>query len=180
MAGGELIIKELPHYDVLLQESQQYSELDPSACLTWMHLLKTGDELLDLNDQFLSSQGVRPGRFNLLMIAGHCDGPPSPAELADCTGVTRATVSGLLDGMERDGLVIRKCDPDDRRQIRVHVTPQGRELLDRIRPVYCHWFSALVAALTETERQLLIGLLEKIQHQLSAVRSVEDRARKIA
>ncbi len=31
MAGGEPIIKELPHYDVLLQESQQYPELDPSA-----------------------------------------------------------------------------------------------------------------------------------------------------
>jgi DNA-binding MarR family transcriptional regulator len=180
MASGEPIIKELPHYDVLLQESQQYSELDPSACLTWMHLLKTGDELLALNDQFLTSQGVRPGRFNLLMIAGHCDGPPGPAELADCTGVTRATVSGLLDGMERDGLVVRKADPADRRQVRVHLTPQGRELLNRIRPAYCHWFSELVAALTETERQLLIALLEKIQHQLSAVRSEADPTSQVA
>jgi DNA-binding MarR family transcriptional regulator len=145
-----------------------------------MHLLKTGDELLALNDQFLSSQGVRPGRFNLLMIAGHCEDPVSPAELADCTGVTRATVSGLLDGMERDGLVVRKSDPADRRQVRVHVTPEGKQLLDRIRPAYCRWFSDLVASLTETERQLLISLLEKIQHQLSAVRSEENQASKVA
>lgn len=180
MSTGEPILKELPHYDVLLHESQQYPELDPSACLTWMHLLKTGDELLALNDQFLSSQGVRPGRFNLLMIAGHCEDPVSPAELADCTGVTRATVSGLLDGMERDGLVVRKSDPADRRQVRVHVTPEGKQLLDRIRPAYCRWFSDLVASLTEAERQLLISLLQKIQHQLSAVRSEEHRASKVA
>jgi DNA-binding MarR family transcriptional regulator len=114
------------------------------------------------------------------MIAGHCDDPPSPAELADCTGVTRATVSGLLDGMERDGLVVRKCDSADRRQVRVLVTPQGKELLDRIRPAYCRWFSELVASLSETERQLLIALLEKIQHQLSAVRSEEDQTSKVA
>ena len=180
MPGTEPILKELPRYDVLLQESQRYPELNPSACLTWMHLLKTGDELLALNDQFLSSQGVRPGRFNLLMIAGHCDDPPSPAELADCTGVTRATVSGLLDGMERDGLVVRKSDSADRRQVRVLVTPQGKELLDRIRPAYCRWFSELVASLSETERQLLIGLLEKIQHQLSAIRSEEGQTSKVA
>jgi DNA-binding MarR family transcriptional regulator len=171
MARGEPIIKELPHYDVLLEESRQYTELDPSACLTWMHLLKTGDELLSLNDQFLASQGVRPGRFNLLMIAGHCEEAPSPAELAECTGVTRATVSGLLDGMERDGLVVRKADPADRRQVQVHLTTEGQRLLDRIRPAYCHWFSELVGPLTEPERQLLINLLEKIQHQLATVRS---------
>jgi DNA-binding MarR family transcriptional regulator len=180
MASGEPIIKELPHYDVLLQESQQYPELDPSACLAWMHLLKTGDELLALNDQFLSSQGVRPGRFNLLMIAGHCDEAPSPAELAECTGVTRATVSGLLDGMERDGLVVRKSVPTDRRQVRVHLTIEGRQLLDRIRPAYCHWFTELVASLTEAERQLLINLLEKIQHQIAALRSEEDRTSEVA
>src|SRR5260370_35457574 len=126
MARGEPIIKELPHYDVLLQESQRYPELNPSACLTWMHLLKTGDELLALNDQFLASQGVRPGRFNLLMIAGHCADPPSPAELADCTGVTRATASGLLDGLDRDGLVVRAVEPPARRQIKLQVTTVAR------------------------------------------------------
>ena len=180
MAGGEPIIKELPHYDVLLQESQRYPELNPSACLTWMHLLKTGDELLALNDQFLASKGVRPGRFNLLMIAGHCDDPPSPAELADCTGVTRATVSGLLDGMERDGLVVREVDPTDRRQIQVQLTREGRQLLDRIRPAYCRWFSELVDSLTETERQVLIALLEKIQLQLATVRPEDNHTSKAA
>jgi DNA-binding MarR family transcriptional regulator len=178
--ASQPLLKELPRYDVLLQESQRCTELDPSACLTWMHLLKTGDELLSLNDQFLSSYGVRPGRFNLLMIAGHCDDPPNPAELADCTGVTRATVSGLLDGMERDGLICRKSDPEDRRQVRVHVTDLGRQLLDQIRPAYCHWFSELVSSLTVTERELLIHLLEKIQHQLGVVRSKNHEISEIA
>jgi DNA-binding MarR family transcriptional regulator len=82
--------------------------------------------------------------------------------------------------MERDGLVVRKSDSADRRQVRVHVTQEGKKLLDRIRPAYCRWFSDLVASLTETERQLLISLLEKIQHQLSAVRSDEHQASKVA
>jgi DNA-binding MarR family transcriptional regulator len=179
MAGTEPILKELPHYDVLLEESRRYPELDPSACLAWMHLLKTGDELLGANDEFLASQGVRPGRFNLLMIAGHCSEPPSPAELANCTGVTRATVSGLLDGMERDNLVVRRMDPADRRQVRVHLTAAGTQLLDRIRPAYCRWFSELVASLSEAERRLLISLLEKIQHRLSTVHSEEVEISKV-
>jgi MarR family transcriptional repressor of emrRAB len=89
-------------------------------------------------------------------------------------------VSGLLDGMERDGLVVREVDPTDRRHIQVQLTKGGRTLLDRIRPAYCRWFSELVDSLTEAERQLLIALLEKIQLQLAAVRSEDNHPSKAA
>jgi len=167
MPGSLTLLKGLPRYEVFLEEAKHFPGLDASACYTYLQLLRTGDELLALDEQVLSSYGTRHGRFNLLMMLLKCaDGQATPAGLADKTGVTRATISGLLDGLEKDGLIERRPDPEDRRLIRVHLTAAGHSFLDKIRPGYCRWLSSIVEPLNEEERQQLVMLLEKIRTRL--------------
>lgn len=178
MRGQLTLLKGLPRYDVFLEEAKHFPDLDASACYTFLQLLRTGDELLALDEQVLTSYGTRHGRFNLLMMLLKCtDGQATPAGLAERTGVTRATITGLLDGLEKDGLIERRPDPDDRRLIRVHLTAAGHDFLDRIRPGYCRWFSSIVEPLNEEERLQLVTLLEKIRTRLSELtRSGEERS----
>src|SRR6266481_1918703 len=99
------LLKGLPRYDVFLEEAKHFPGLDASACYTFLQLLRTGDELLALDEQVLTSYGTRHGRFNLLMMLTKCsEGHATPAGLAEKTGVTRATITGLLDGLQKDGL----------------------------------------------------------------------------
>jgi DNA-binding MarR family transcriptional regulator len=168
MPGSLTLLKGLPRYEVFLEEAKCFPGLDASACYTYLQLLRTGDELLALDEQVLNSYGTRHGRFNLLMILlKYGEGEATPAGLADKTGVTRATISGLLDGLEKDGFVLRRPDPEDRRLIRVHLTAAGHAFLDKVRPGYCHWFSSIVEPLDQEERQQLVFLLEKIRTRLS-------------
>jgi DNA-binding MarR family transcriptional regulator len=162
------LLKGLPRYEVFLEEAKCFPGMDASACYTYLQLLRTGDELLAIDEQVLNSYGTRHGRFNLLMmLLKYSDGEATPAGLADKTGVTRATISGLLDGLEKDGLIERRPDPEDRRLIRVHLTVAGNAFLDKIRPGYCRWLSSIVEPLDEQERQQLVRLLEKIRTRLS-------------
>ena len=168
MPGALTLLKGLPRYEVFLEEAKRFPGLDASACYTYLQLLRTGDELLALDEQVLNSYGTRHGRFNLMMmLLKYSDGEATPAGLAEKTGVTRATISGLLDGLEKDGLVERRPDPADRRLIRVHLTAAGHDFLDKIRPGYCRWLSSIVEPLDEEERQQLVMLLEKIRTRLS-------------
>jgi MarR family transcriptional regulator for hemolysin len=67
------------------------------------------------------------GQFRTLShLAG---GYNSPAELADRLAVTRPTITRLIDGLERRGLVSRASAMDDRRQVRVELTESGRAVL---------------------------------------------------
>ena len=167
MPGSLTLLHGLPKYEVFLEEAKRFPGLDASACYTYLQLLRTGDELLALDEQVLTSYGTRHGRFNLLMmLLKYSDGEATPAGLADKTGVTRATISGLLDGLEKDGLIERRPDPEDRRLIRVHLTDAGHGFLDKIRPGYCRWLSSIVEPLSEEERQQLVMLLEKIRTRL--------------
>jgi DNA-binding MarR family transcriptional regulator len=164
------LLKALPRYDVFLQEAKRLPDLDAFACYTFLQLLRTGDQLLALDDQVLSSFGTSPGRFNLLMLLKHCGvGEATPADLAEKTGVTRATITGLLDGLEKEGLIARLPDPQNRRSVRVSLKPAGHEFIEKVRPEYCRWLTSVVEPLDDEERQTLLLLLDKIQTRLAEI-----------
>jgi DNA-binding MarR family transcriptional regulator len=53
------------------------------------------------------------------------DGPLTPGRLAELTGLTTGTVTGVLDRLERGGFVRRERDPADRRKVVVTPVPEG-------------------------------------------------------
>jgi len=74
-------------------------------------------------------------------------------------------MTGLVDTLERDGMVTRKPDQDDRRMLFVELTPRGQEFLGQIMPEHFRRISVLMAALTEPERRTLVRLLGKVADQ---------------
>ena len=49
----------------------------------------------------------------------------TPTRLAELTGLTSGAITGVLDRLERRGIVRREADPDDRRRVVVRVDPTG-------------------------------------------------------
>jgi DNA-binding MarR family transcriptional regulator len=75
----------------------------------------------------LMPTGVAPGQLPVLLALYDGDGP-TQAELARDLAVEQPTMASTLARMERDGLVERRPDPEDRRRARVHLTERSREL----------------------------------------------------
>ncbi|HAA04186.1 MAG TPA: MarR family transcriptional regulator [Syntrophobacteraceae bacterium] len=68
--------------------------------------------------------GLTHGQFFMLVALLDEDGV-LPSQLADKTALDRPTTTGLLDRLERDGWIERRLDANDRRTIRVHLTPKA-------------------------------------------------------
>src|SRR6476620_10640191 len=105
-----LMLKDLPRYECLLEASREFPDLDPSATEVFLHLLRAGDEAFRVVEAHLAQHDITQGRFGVMMaLWGNCqragseNQPLTPAELADRTGVTRATMTGLADTLERSG-----------------------------------------------------------------------------
>ena len=93
------------------------------------HLTTLAGHLLSRRWNRLMSQqhGVTiAGGGVLIMLAVR--GEATPRELARRLWVNPATITGIIDTLERDGLVERHRDPADRRQVRLSLTPRGRSL----------------------------------------------------
>ena len=164
-----LMLKSLPRHECLLEAAQQFPDLDPSAAAVFLHLLRTGDEVFQVVEANLATHHLTQGRFGVLMAlwgscrqAGGAVAPLSPAQLAEHTGVTRATITGLVDTLERDGLVTRAPDPADRRMLAVGLTARGEKLLKEVLPSHFRRIAWLMAPLAENERKTLVRLLTKI------------------
>lgn len=164
-----LMLKDLPRYECLLEAAEKYPSLDPSACEAFFHLLRTGDDVFSAEARFLAQHSISQGRFTVLMLLHHCASHIStPAELAEEAGVTRATMTGLIDTLEKDGLVTRGADPSDRRTVRIQITAAGEEFISRMLPDYFRCVSGMTGILDECERKQLVTLLQKIQQGLTA------------
>lgn len=178
-----LLLKDLPRYECLLEAAKEFPDLDPSAAEAFLHLLRTGDEVFGLTDKNLSDHNISHGRFGVMMllwrseerrgadaVASGCEGGPrTPAELAEAAGVTRATMTGLIDTLERDGFVKREPDPDDRRMMSVRLTPEGERFLAGFLPGHFQAIASLMSPLSEGERKTLVQLLSKVQQHASTL-----------
>lgn len=165
-----LMLKDLPRYECLLEASREFPDLDPSATEVFLHLLRAGDEAFRVVEAHLAQHDITQGRFGVMMaLWGNCqragtenEKPLTPAELADRTGVTRATMTGLVDTLERAGLVTRTPHPEDRRMMCVGLTKRGEKLLAQIMPEHFRRMAWLMATLSESERKTFVRLLSKV------------------
>ena len=162
----------MPKYDCLLEGAKRFPELDPSATEAFLHLLRTGNEIANVFNALHASHHISQGRFMVLMLLHHDpERPARPADLAVRASVTRATMTGLIDTLERDGFVRREPVADDRRMMQVRLTKAGRAFLERILPGHFRRIAAVMRRLTEAERRTLVTLLEKIQQSVPAIRA---------
>lgn len=138
------------------------------ATETVMNLVRTGDLLFDRIGRLLRPLGVSSaGGLVLGLLRDH--GPMPPSVLGDRLIVTRATVTGLVDSLERRGFVRRTANPDDRRSLIVAITPEGLKVLARVREIVHRQEREWLSALSETELRRLIALLHRIQQELDQV-----------
>ncbi len=92
----------------------------------------------------------------------------SPSELGDRLIVTRATVTGLLDSLERRGYVTRSANPADRRSLVVEITAPGLEVLQEVRTIVHRNETAWMSVLSDAELEAYIAMHHRIQESLAA------------
>jgi DNA-binding MarR family transcriptional regulator len=116
----------------------------------------------------LRPYGLSTATFNVLLELFRAGGPLSPCDIGEQLAVTRGTVTGLLDSLERQRLVRRTPHPKDRRMLLIELTDEGRTILDRLMPEHFQGMCDLLACLSESERKAFAGVLAKIQDHLDA------------
>lgn len=90
------------------------------------------------------------------------------ARMAEAMGITAATLTHHLNALERQGLVRRWREENNRRSQRVELTDAGAELFDRLRVVAMRHDERLRSQLTDQELTHLAELLEKLEAGLAA------------
>jgi len=90
------------------------------------------------------------------------EGPRMMRELAERLAVAVNSVTHIADGMERRGLIRRQRSEEDRRIVRVELTPAGSEIHVSLVEANLRLFRSMLGALTEDEQEIFMVLFRKI------------------
>jgi DNA-binding MarR family transcriptional regulator len=122
-----------------------------------IHLLRRAAEA-DRGD------GLSRARLSALSVVVF-RGPLTLGELAAAEGVRSATMSGIVNGLERDGLVRRRPHGTDRRAVQVEATATGRRLLDRARTRRIALVASKLGDLSQAELDMLHRAAELLERR---------------
>lgn len=167
-----LQLKDLPTIQVLDKFAERYPDADVTAVSTFLYLLRVATELSVALDTCLSKHGLLQGRWwVLILLMREASKTSTPSALADKAGVSRATMTGLIDGLEQNGLVARVYANGDRRSISIALTDSGQSKLDVVMPDYYRRLRQCMQALDEDQRKQLQEFLELIRLGIPALSS---------
>ncbi len=89
------------------------------------------------------------------------------AALADAVCVDASTITRTLSRLERDGIVVRRANPDDARELQVYLTERGRTLVQPVVDIWTDAEERLVNHLNRAERTLFRRLLVQVLDNLT-------------
>jgi len=91
------------------------------------------------------------------------------SELSKKMLVSRANITGLIERLEKEDLVVRRNDPSDKRVFRVCLTNRAVTLINAFLPVHNNYIHKVMSALDRHEKEVLISLLGKIKKGLDLI-----------
>lgn len=138
-----------------------------------LQLLRTSDTIWNASRRFFERWGLGPSQFNVLNLLASEEKGLSQTELSRQLIMHRSNVTGLVDRLEKRGLVERQDLASDRRAYRVVLTGSGRALVDQILPEYYRGASGIWAGLSS---QRVSALAQDLQ--CAAENAMELVARK--
>lgn len=119
-----------------------------------------------LMDRRLGQEGVSLARFKFLMFLKK-EGTSRAADMADLLALAPRTVTEGLDGLERDGLIRRDPDPNDRRAKQVSLTVEGERAVVAIEPLRDEMLGRILGSLSDRDRADLRRVFQRIDANLT-------------
>lgn len=162
-------LRDLPQYEALLTLAARFPELDVTAVETCLTFLNAANDIQQVLDKHFATDDLSMGKFTVLMLLYKADRALipeeflTPSECAVMAGVTRGTITGLLDGLARQNWVERRPHPTDKRSQIVILTHNGKARLEAILPQHLQRIAAMSRNLTHAEMTTLIELLCKLR-----------------
>ena len=154
-------------------EDEQRDALDLATRLTgdhhqslklWLRMLSCTVRIEnEIRTRLRASFGITLPRFDLMaQLERHPDGLRM-GELSRRMMVTGGNITGITDQLEREGLVARVPDPQDKRAFAVKLTPAGKEAFAAMAKVHEGWVEELLGHVPAEDKERLIGLLSHMK-----------------
>jgi len=141
---------------------------DHHSIKLWLRLLTCANLIeSEIRRRLHDRYGTSLARFDLLAQLERAPHGLRMSELSARLMVTRGNITGLADQLAAEGYVTREAHAADRRGVKLHLTPAGRDRFRDMAREHEGWVIELLEGLAPDERDALHELLGQLKHTLT-------------
>jgi len=133
-----------------------------------LQLLRTSESLWNASRVFFGRWDLSASQFNILNLLHMTPDGCTQIELSRLLIMHRSNITGLVDRLEKRGLLQRKDNPTDRRAYKVVLTSTGRKLIEKILPDYYAAAASIWNNFPVARTKQLVSDLEKLSVNIEA------------
>jgi DNA-binding MarR family transcriptional regulator len=127
----------------------------------WLRLLRTSRAIEGvLRERLRVTFRMTLPQFDVLAALARTDQGMTMTELSRLLMVSNGNVTGIIERLAADGLVVRKTAAGDRRAAHVSLTARGTETFARMAAIHETWVDELLSDFTRADAEVLIGHLD--------------------
>ena len=139
-----------------------------SICDDMLIALRRIIRSIDLHSKHLVKEFGLTGPQVIILQEISRGGYISASELAQAISLSQATVTGILDRLEKRELILRKRSDHDRRRVLVEITADGKRLLETAPPPMQERFTEHFVGLEKWEQYMILSSLNRIVAMMGA------------
>ncbi|MGD8309249.1 MAG: MarR family transcriptional regulator [Chromatiales bacterium] len=140
----------------------------PDRCEEVLVALRRLIRAVDLHSRHLAQTHGLTSPQALILKEALAGAPLSAGEIARRVSLSQATVTDILNRLERRGLLTRVRSNEDRRRVLVQATRAGRDLMRRSPPLLQERFAERFMRLADWEQTMLLASLQRIAGMMDA------------
>ena len=143
---------------------EAFPELDNKALLNFGDTMLLMHRMLALAERYFKAEGISKARFLILIhLFVHRDSDGECiTDLRASYPISSATMTVVLDTLEKEEMVERVPNKKDRRKVTVKITRKGKEFMQEFIPRHHKNVAQMASCLDSDEREILPGLLHKL------------------
>lgn len=145
---------------------ESYRFIEDVSGKTIINLMKTVEIIRFVYNNLFLKHGISESKFYVLLLLWKEKDGMVLSEIGEKMLVTRANMTGLIDRMEKESLVEKKINPNDRRSIIANLTEKGRSLFEEIKESNIEFSRQMTSVLNIEEKKNLNALLENLQNDI--------------
>ena len=152
------------------------SQIHPQTIRLMDELGYVTRSIFQMGEQSVDDAGLSYAQYRVLMHLSFAEqmgerAELNPSEISNRQGVSRNTMSAFIRNLEEEGLVERQLDPCDRRRFNISLTDAGRAVVREHTHHHLETIDRFFSAISSTEQDDLLNLLQKLGSQVAAVNS---------
>jgi len=167
MDGFKFSLRDMPRQELLNEYAERIPSLKIKAVESCIALLRTVADVSKVLEDHFQEYEISEGKFTILMLLyRQSDYQLSPIELSKKAEVTKGTMTGLIAGLENQGLVEKQTNESDKRSYLVKLSSKGLKLLNDILPEHYKLIGEIMSVLDDNQLKEMSSSLNLISKKM--------------